>query len=266
LTTLLYIWLAITALMIIAWLIQRRRSRSLVDASAGQAVPHPALVTFDGAEESDRSQDSKAKRASDSQPTVKATPAAVESGRLLDDDADDDTPGDEKIVILGNQGGDMLDGNPTFTDEANPAGDEAMTSLSDPSTDAGPPATAAPRTLSDMLDGIKLPYDLTPVTAAVEDPDRHLIFLTTHSNAEEVGTKFADELIRLGYGFEPVGLDQAVASRNADVVSMLIVPKAAEVETGNGPRYGAAAVGDVALELWVGRRPAPPVVPELGRA
>ena len=115
-----------------------------------------------------------------------------------------------------------------------------------------------PRALTDMLDGIELPYDLVPVTAVVEDPDRHLIFLTTHSNAEEVGTRFADELIRLGFEFTPVGLDQAIAKRGDDTVSMTIVPKADEVNDANGRRYGAAGIGDVALELWIGESPSPP--------
>jgi hypothetical protein len=114
------------------------------------------------------------------------------------------------------------------------------------------------RVLTDMLDGIQLPYDLTPITSAVEDPDRHLIFLTTHSNAEEVGTRFADELIRLGYAFTPIGLDQAIATRGDDIVSMMIAPKADEVRNASGPRYGAAGPGDVALELWTGRSSTPP--------
>ncbi|MDH3301772.1 MAG: hypothetical protein OES24_14835 [Acidimicrobiia bacterium] len=113
-------------------------------------------------------------------------------------------------------------------------------------------------TLTDMLEGIKLPYDLMPVPSVVEDPDRHIIFLTTHSNAGEVGKRFADELERLGFELESVDFDQAVAVRGDDVVSMKIVPNADQVEVGGSPRYGAAGSGDVALETWIGRSPVPP--------
>ncbi len=121
-----------------------------------------------------------------------------------------------------------------------------------------PLAPANERTLADMLDGIDLPYDLSPVTSVVDDPDRHLVFLTTHSNAEEVGRRFADELERLGFRFEPVDFDQAVGTRGDDIVSVKVVPDADQVDLGDGPRYGAAGRGDVALELWVGRTAAPP--------
>ena len=116
--------------------------------------------------------------------------------------------------------------------------------------------------MTDLLEGIRLPYDLMPVTSAVEDADRHIVFLTTHSNAGEVGKRFADELERLGFELESVEFDQAVAVRGDDVVSMKIVPDADQVEVAGGRRYGAAGAGDVALETWIGRSPAPPAAPE----
>lgn len=139
-------------------------------------------------------------------------------------------------------------------DEANH--ETAITSL------VPPPTAERVLPLSDILEGLNLPYDLTPVTAMVEDPDRHMIFLTTHSNAGEVGQRFADELEALGFDLESVDFDQAIALREADVVSMKIVPDADEVRNGDHPRYGAAGRGDVALELWVGRSPVPPAAPE----
>lgn len=115
-----------------------------------------------------------------------------------------------------------------------------------------------PRTMTDLLEGIRLPYDLMPITSAVEDADRHVVFLTTHSNAGEVGKRFADELERLGFELESVEFDQAVAVRGSDVVSIKIVPEADQVEVAGGRRYGAAGRGDVALEAWIGRSPVPP--------
>lgn len=122
----------------------------------------------------------------------------------------------------------------------------------------GPPSERRARTLTDILEGIRLPYDLMPVTSVIEDADRHLIFLTTHSDAGEVGKRFAEELERLGFELDAVEFDHAVAVRGDDVVSMKIVPDPEKVEGGDSLRYGAAGPGDVALETWIGRSSVPP--------
>ncbi len=160
----------------------------------------------------------------------------------------------------------------TLIPAAVPIIDQFRSEPGEPTTTNGERATATAvvdsppadddRTLTDVLEGIQLPYDLMPVTSVVDNPDRHLIFLTTHSNAGEVGKKFADELERLGFEMESVDFDQAVAARDDDVVSMKIVPEAHLVEVADELRYGAAGPGDVALEVWFGRSPVPPSATE----
>ncbi len=142
--------------------------------------------------------------------------------------------------------------------------DEEAADETDTNAETEPESLAAPhpatlvRSLDDMLDGIELPYDLTPIHCLVENPERHLVFLSTHQDARDIGTRFADEVIRLGYEFQPVGLDQAIAIRGEDVISMTVTGEANEVEDGDRLRYWPAGDGDVALELWVGRSTSPP--------
>ncbi len=231
---LLLVWVAITGLMIVMWLVGRRRARRADgdEASAEptegnetgsevvEEVPHPALVGAENTEVSDWA----------------AT--TTDTLELID------VPVGDKVVL----GAEPIEDRPTTADA------EEKMKIKDPdslTTDGVP-------TLTDVLEGIRLPYDLAPITSMVEDPDRHLIFLTTHSNAAEVGRRMADELERIGFEFEPVEYDQAVVTRGDDVVSMKLVPDADQVDLGNGPRYGAAGRGDVALEMWIGRSATPP--------
>ena len=251
-----YVWIGITAMMVVTILLRRRSMKAEraadpeavklnlpepkagVDEEPAEPAPHPALVGTDV--------DSDAESYADDEPTSFFATTTTDTLDIVVTDSEA-AARDESM-----SSNDDTDADPGLDDEA-----DSEPSDQHLSEDSELPHLE-PRTLIDMLDGIELPYDLTPVTAAVEDPDRHLIFLTTHSNAEEVGTRFADEMIRLGYEFSPVGLDQAIASRDGDMISMTIVPEAAKVDDGNGPRYGAAGQGDVALELWVGDAPSPP--------
>ncbi|MDH3294851.1 MAG: hypothetical protein OER95_11090 [Acidimicrobiia bacterium] len=265
---LLYLWIAITSMLLVTWYLRHRSTKA--DRSPD---PNPALVGFEGSTEPqilepvahpafigswDRS--------------TSAEPAGFE-----DESTDDPIIGGDPtfattttttaIDVVTSDGveGPTSDDDPeSSTAVESSTRDEGWTDHEGSTPEEGSESSTLPcvdhRTLFDMLDGIKLPYDLTPITSAVEDPDRHLIFLTTHSNAEEVGTRFADEITRLGYTFTPVGLDRAIATRGDDSVSMTIVPKANEVMNANGPRYGAAGAGDVALEVWVGRSSNPPAL------
>ncbi len=105
----------------------------------------------------------------------------------------------------------------------------------------------------DLLDGIALPYDLTPTTGCIAEPDRHAIFLSSHGDAEAVGTAFADELARLGYRIEPDGLDQARATRDDQVLMLKISPDAGTRGSGDHRRYPTAGDNDVAIEVWTGQ-------------
>lgn len=109
----------------------------------------------------------------------------------------------------------------------------------------------------DLLDGATLPHDLVPATDGIAEPERHAILISPNSDAEEVGTAFADELTRLGFAVEPDGHDQARATRNDQVLRLKICPDAGTRGSGAYRRYPAAAATDVAIEIWTGED-APP--------
>jgi hypothetical protein len=89
------------------------------------------------------------------------------------------------------------------------------------SVTAGPPdavvaSTAAPKKLTDALDGIRLPCDLAPLAArdAGLDFDRRAAFFTVGYPAEAVAPSIADELERLGMEFNALSDNVAVATRD----------------------------------------------------
>lgn len=111
----------------------------------------------------------------------------------------------------------------------------------------------------DLLDGVTLPFDLTPLTTRIEDPNHHAIFVSPHPDAAEVGTAFADELVQQGFEIEAAGFDQALATRGTDKLSMRISPDAGTVADGSDLRYPSANENDVAIEVWIGNGSPPPL-------
>ena len=92
----------------------------------------------------------------------------------------------------------------------------------------------------------------------VAEPDHHVVLLSSHDDAEEVGTAFADELVRLGFEIEPAGHDKAHATQDGQVLTLRI---AADAATGDeSSRYPDAVAGDVAIEVWTGDGPPPPIL------
>lgn len=122
------------------------------------------------------------------------------------------------------------------------------------------PADNSEPAILQLLDGASLPFDLTPVTGRIAEPDRHVILLSPHGDAEAVGTAFADELTRLGYTIDPDGLDQAKASRGDDVLMLKISPDAGTRGSGAYRRYPTAGDTDVAIEIWTGRDSPPSLI------
>lgn len=103
-----------------------------------------------------------------------------------------------------------------------------------------------------LLEGASMPYELHPIADAVADPDRHAVLLSPHSNAEQVGTAFADELVEIGYRIEADGLDRARGVRDDQIIHLQIFPEAGTVRDGAEPRFPGACESDVVIELWAG--------------
>ncbi|MGI9595598.1 MAG: hypothetical protein ACR2QK_05540, partial [Acidimicrobiales bacterium] len=107
---------------------------------------------------------------------------------------------------------------------------------------------------------VDLPFDLSPTIGGVADPAHHAVFLSPHGDPADIGTAFSDELAKLGFTIEPAGLDEALAIRDRQVISLRITPEAGLVSAGGRPRFPTATSTDVALEVWTGQGPPPPLV------
>jgi hypothetical protein len=114
---------------------------------------------------------------------------------------------------------------PPLPPDARTANDVAPTDDAGHADDAAPapgtataavPDAAAPKRLTDALDGIRLPCDLAPLAArdAGLDFDRRAAFYTVGYPAEAVAPSIADELERLGMEFNSLSDSVAVATRN----------------------------------------------------
>lgn len=182
LTLLLYLWIAITAAMVLMWLFRRRP-------------------------DSDR----------DSRDTVVLGAPDPEDGESADEDQED-----RHLV-------------------SSPLG-VGLSSPSEPETG---------ESVAELLADIELPYDLRPVHAT--DAGRRALYLSPHPDPEDIGTEFADELVKLGYSIEPMSIDEAVARRGHDVLHMKIVPEAGTVVADDGVSkpYDQASPTDTALEIWI---------------
>ncbi len=139
------------------------------------------------------------------------------------------------------------------------------TPAQDTPTPPTPPARLEPPavSLADLVRGIRLPHDLTPM---VPDDDAvaavGVTLVSAATPAGEVGASFADELERLGYEIFSTSETEAVAKRPAsdsrggsdgaeEIMSLAI-------RTDVSPQ-GSSTVGGtaVAIDLWVGEEASP---------
>ncbi len=229
LTLLLYLWIGITVAMVLMWLFRRRSEpKTTLGASTGigtetedeAGVPRP--INFDTSPDS-----------GDTIVLGGTDPTRQPSGH--DEGIDDEDHG-------ASVGDDREPGEPDHDDRA-----LVSTALGVGLT----PTASSGESVADLLADIELPYDLQPIDLG--DSARRAVYLSPHSNPEDVGTEFADELVKLGYTIEPMGLDQAVARRGREVLHMRIVPEAGAVVADDGETrpYDQASPTDTALEVWI---------------
>ncbi len=234
LTLLLYLWIGITVAMVLMWLLRRRSEPKTTLGGSTTLGPPTDMGTED---EADMPQPVNPDRSPDSSDTVVLggiSPTRQPSGDDEGLDDEDDGPA---------VGGDREPAGPDHDDRA-----LVSTALGVGLT----PTPSSGESVADLLADIELPYDLQPVDLG--NKVRRAVYLSPHSNPEDVGTEFADELVKLGYSIEPMGLDQAVARRGHDVLHMRIVPEAGTVVADDGETrpYDQASPTDTALEVWIG--------------
>lgn len=139
-------------------------------------------------------------------------------------------------------------------DDGPTVGAPIVADVSTPSSPPQSPATGT-RSLVDLLEGIRLPHDLVPLTqsAPSSGPITSLVAGTTTATAEEVGTALADELERLGYSVTTTGDQTALAEGPRGAVEIEIHPDAAHAYDGGNPRFPTASSGSVVVEMRVGQ-------------
>ncbi len=122
-----------------------------------------------------------------------------------------------------------------------------------PATPIEPAVPIEPeRTLSDAISGLRLPCDLVPaIDQGQTADDRRVSLLTNSADPATVGGAVADELERLGFDVAAEADDEAVATRDDDVIGLRIIPNAASAELNGVRRFLEATEATVALEMWL---------------
>jgi hypothetical protein len=113
-------------------------------------------------------------------------------------------------------------------------------------------ASIGPRTVTDLLAGIKLPNDLAPITMMAPRPDvgDRIAFVTEGVPGATVGAAFGAELERLGYTLTPLNPTLIAADRGTDQLRCMIHLDAAAAEIGKAKAFPAVPVGAVVIEVW----------------
>ncbi len=114
------------------------------------------------------------------------------------------------------------------------------------------PTEPLPRTLADILAGVRLPWNLLPTVDQARQPSNDRVALLTDGvEPAEVGADVADELERLGFTISTRGEDTAIATRGDDVLGLQIVPEAGSATVGTEARFPSASPTSVALDIWI---------------
>jgi hypothetical protein len=115
-----------------------------------------------------------------------------------------------------------------------------------------PEPTASRRPIAEMVEGIVLPCDLTPLVSA-ERPigaRQSVAFVTRGFVSHEVGRRVGEELRRLGYELTPRHATEVVATRGDDWLAVAVHDNSGTIERGGRPAFPGAGDAAVVVELW----------------
>ena len=247
-TAIFYLWLVLTILLVAMWILReqdRRRKDQQETALEQELLTGDRMIAAEPEPETEAVSPPAEAETAAPEASVTAVEDSNEPDSADPSEPDTDSSGDESdSADEAHEAEELTDGDHEVDDvdgahDVEPAGEPV------------PGPSELPGIL-DLLDGVTLPHDLTPLTARIEDPNRHAIFISPNPDAAEVGTAFADELAAQGFEIEAAGFDQALATRGPDVLSMRISPEAGSVTDGDEPRYPSADTDDVAIEVWLG--------------
>jgi hypothetical protein len=118
--------------------------------------------------------------------------------------------------------------------------------------DAAPPTGSTRRPIAELVSGIDLPCDLTPLVGAERRSGARdtVAFVTRTSDAPTVGRAIGEELRRLGYDLTPRTETEVTARRGDDWLGAAVHADGSKVERGDRPAFPGAGRGGVVVELW----------------
>lgn len=113
-----------------------------------------------------------------------------------------------------------------------------------------PDATNERPTVADLLEGISLPCDLSPIvdTGRALDPYR-VAFVTNRATPAEVGAGLGDELERLGFSLATVSDTELEATKDGGRVVVTLHPNPSTVTFGAAPAFPNLPSGSVVVEF-----------------
>lgn len=235
LTALFYLWLVITILLAAMWFVRRLDERKAVEQDEEDVYGLPSEDDYPTA-----------------QPLDQPAQATVEPETELeigDSDPEADSAAETEPTAEADS---EAQAEPETQTTAEPDPTAETVAEAEPSA-AAPSPVIDDGSLAALLAQADLPYDLTPTadraTTNGEIAER-VTLRSTHPDAADVGTAFADELVRLGYNIEPDGMDKAKAVRDESAFFLRIHPDAAGVEQDGEPRFPTAGPADVVIEVW----------------
>lgn len=111
---------------------------------------------------------------------------------------------------------------------------------------------ARPVAIAEMVRGIKLPCDLTPMVAFERRGGvrEQVVFVTRTVDADTVGRELGEELRRLGFELASHGHTEAEAIRGDDRMGVAVHAVPAGVERADRPAFPGAGEHAVVVELW----------------
>lgn len=229
----LYLWLAFTAVALVVWIVKRMRAnRRAAQARRARAVDS-LLISEGAAKRADKTIHKTIDVSDDAEKRVEADPVervgraaaptpVMASTSTVGEKSGEATP-KQTTKSLGSVIATSVGAPPPRTTPQEPVAPEPPaepeseqiepTEVVDDRRDAAPPTA----TIAELLSGIRLPVDLTPVPPTDPALATTALTFTSDDDPATVGGAFADELERLGYEIFSLSDTDAVARRSTVV-------------------------------------------------
>jgi hypothetical protein len=114
-----------------------------------------------------------------------------------------------------------------------------------------PARSEARRTVAELLHGITMPCELSPVVTTDRIDPYRVVFSTTSAPAEVVGASVGDELERLGFALTSIADNRLLASMDGEDLTVTLHADPSTVTIGETAAYPTMPSGSVVVEFRV---------------